>query len=257
MESNRLDKLFEQKLAGHSSTPSPDAWGDLEAMLDKKKKRGAFWYYKVAAAVVILFMVGMALYVNWSDSSLPVAGETETPIKNEVDVKRQEQKEAEIEVSPKPDNDPIAKHSEQELAKPQGEEAETHAIDLELRKPVNPVPLAITKPEVSEDIQDELQLIDEVGIETEESLAVAEEEENTTPTARKPIRIIYKSSSKKHLENRVVILAKLDTTKKRMPDVRDILRFPGSLLADVRDAKDGLLNPQSEVQRTTKEKQSK
>ena len=62
MESNKIDQLFREKLADSTSTPSPQAWDDLEVLLAKKKKKAVFWYFQIAASILLVLAFGLVTY---------------------------------------------------------------------------------------------------------------------------------------------------------------------------------------------------
>ncbi len=58
MKSND-DKLIREKLAGNEFPFEPQAWAQMEAMLDeKKKRRGFFWWWTGGIAAVLLLTIG-------------------------------------------------------------------------------------------------------------------------------------------------------------------------------------------------------
>jgi hypothetical protein len=61
--SNKVDKLFKEKLEGHSLQPSAQAWEKLEAHLGKKNK--IVLWTRVAAAVILLGLLTFA-GINWN-----------------------------------------------------------------------------------------------------------------------------------------------------------------------------------------------
>ena len=64
--SNKVDKLFKDKLESHSLPPSAQAWEKVEAHLGKKNKMGLA--LRVAAAVALLGVLTF-VGINWSNSS--------------------------------------------------------------------------------------------------------------------------------------------------------------------------------------------
>lgn len=63
--SNKVDKLFKDKLEGHSLQPSAQAWDKVEAHLGKKNKM-VLWV-RVAAAIALLGLLVFAA-LNWTGS---------------------------------------------------------------------------------------------------------------------------------------------------------------------------------------------
>lgn len=62
-----IDRLFRDKLAGHSVQPSPQAWGKLESRLSQNKKAGVPWM-RIAAS---FFLIGSVAVLMWL--SVPTA----------------------------------------------------------------------------------------------------------------------------------------------------------------------------------------
>lgn len=73
MKSND-DKLIREKLTGNGFPFDPQAWAQMEAMLDeKKKRRGFFWWWTGGIAAVLLLAVGTlgwGLYLMKEDDGL-------------------------------------------------------------------------------------------------------------------------------------------------------------------------------------------
>ncbi|MEQ6122404.1 hypothetical protein [Reichenbachiella sp. MALMAid0571] len=256
MESNKIDQLFREKLASGTSTPDPQAWNDLEALLDKKKKKATFWYFKIAVSILLILACGLVTYQIFS-------GEEEVMSIVQVDIDYREMETQQNDIveldknAIKPPELPTDVNIEQ-LDIPDILKNETLALgseeqnsdSIEEHKKDNSRFL-----EADEDIVPDLMLVDlqeENGL---DDLLVEAEEEQKIETRKhsKSVTITYKVSKKKVNPHRVVIIAKLDTTKRRRPDLRDILRFPGHLLADVRDAKDYIFNPKSDMNKTKSE----
>jgi hypothetical protein len=62
--SNKVDKLFKDKLEGHSLQPSAQAWEKVEAHLVKKNKIGLM--LRAAAAIAVIGVVSF-VGLNWND----------------------------------------------------------------------------------------------------------------------------------------------------------------------------------------------
>ncbi len=79
--SNKIDKLFNRKLADHSMTPSSEAWSRIESNLSKKNKFVIVW--RVAAVFVLLgLLTGSWFY--WQSEQSEQATRLATKTKNSV-----------------------------------------------------------------------------------------------------------------------------------------------------------------------------
>ncbi|QHT66469.1 hypothetical protein GXP67_07270 [Rhodocytophaga rosea] len=66
--SNNIDKLFADKLSSLESTPSADAWMNLQKGLQQKNKKKPIWLpYSVAAAMLLLILSGVLLRKQFTD----------------------------------------------------------------------------------------------------------------------------------------------------------------------------------------------
>lgn len=257
MEGNKLDQLFREKLSGSTSVPSPQAWDDLEVILDKKKKKAVFWYYKIAASIVLLLACGLVTYQIFigKEESMPIVKvdinyhEMESQQRDIVELDNNTMMPPEVII----EGDIIKIDSSDLLGNEtlvQGNE-KTKSDPIEGYKKDNSRFLEESDSEIVSDLM-------VVDLQEEDDLddVLAKVEDNQNKIIRKnpkSVTITYKASKKKVNNHRVVITAKLDTAKRRRPDLKDILRFPGHLLADVRDAKDYLFNPKSEMSKTKSE----
>ncbi len=81
---NKLDELFERKLADHSIVPSPGTWENVESRLSKKNKT----VIRMRWAAVLMFgsLLFSLLWTGNREISLPVANKTQlTQPKTEAD----------------------------------------------------------------------------------------------------------------------------------------------------------------------------
>jgi len=257
MESNKIDQLFREKLADSTSVPSPQAWDDLEVLLSKKKKKAVFWYYKIAASIVLVLACGLVTYQIFSgkEESMPIV---KVDI-NYSEMDAQQRDIVELDKSAIMPPEVIVEEAIEQIDAPDFLGNETLAQRNE--KP-NQDPIEGYKKDNSRfleesdnEIVSDLMVVD---LQEEDDVAdvSATVEDNQNIVIRKnpkSVTITYKASNKKVNNHRVVIIAKLDTARRRRPDLKDILRLPGHLLADVRDAKDYLFNPKSEMSKTKSE----
>jgi hypothetical protein len=70
MNENNIDKLFREKLQGHTTTPSPAAWEQLNSQL-KQKKGKKKTYYWAAAAITLLALTSGWLLLNQAETDIP------------------------------------------------------------------------------------------------------------------------------------------------------------------------------------------
>ena len=252
MESNKIDQLFREKLADSTSTPSPQAWDDLEVLLDKKKKKAVFWYFKIAASILLVLASGLVTYqiLSSKEESMPI-------VKVDIDYREMEAQQRDIIELDKSTIIPpevIIEEDIKQLDTPDHLGNETLVLGNEKS---NTDPIEGYKKDNSRfleksksDIVSDLMVVD---LQEEDDL---DDEDNQNMVIRKnpkSVTITYKASKKKVNPHKVVIIAKLDTARRRRPDFKDILRFPGHLLADVRDAKDYLFNSKSEMGKSKSE----
>src|ERR1044071_355585 len=91
--SNKLDKLFKEKLEEHSLQPTAQAWERVEAHLGKKNKM-VLWV-RVAAAVMLLGVLTF-VGINWSNSTseeeIAKKIEKQGPVEEKVEEKNEQQK---------------------------------------------------------------------------------------------------------------------------------------------------------------------
>lgn len=239
METNKLDQFFREKLAENCTTPNTNAWGELESMLEKKKKKAAFWYYKIAASVVLILASGFLTYwILFTNEPIEprMADQKQQPIiiQQENDLQyANPQQETNLELTP-------TKDPEKGDTKPKVVIEEVQPI---IDKPNEHKPQR-QKPEG--DLLAEIDILPEEVLEEDGAEETKDENIDTQAKKKPAVTIVYKSSTKKENKYRVVIMAKLDTAKRRRPDIKEILRFPGQLLADVRSAKDDVFNPKNE-----------
>lgn len=76
LDDEETDKLFQVGTERHDYTYNPDAWAQMEQMLDADEEdRGALWYC-VAAVLALVFLVVLLFYFT-NSSSTQVQGESE------------------------------------------------------------------------------------------------------------------------------------------------------------------------------------
>ena len=265
METNNLDQIFKEKLASHTATPDAQAWSELDAMLGKKEPISVFWYYGIAASVALLLVAGVSFYIGYQQAGTNDEIAQEAPIlgnevKMEVAQKVENIEESIAESSAeKNSTEPVLKSEKgkqvfltsvthEESAPKEDNFNQNNALEVKNPMDFNESIALIDSREVSQGNDEAVVLLENV----EHPMLVMEDAE-LTPTDdsnKKKVKITFKTSAKSDNNRRVVILAKLDTTKRRKPDLRNILKstleFPETLLADVRDAKDNLFHRRPE-----------
>ncbi|MFY0651968.1 MAG: hypothetical protein JXQ96_08050 [Cyclobacteriaceae bacterium] len=257
METSKIDKLFKGKLADHNSAPPPVAWENLESLLDGERKKVAFWYYKVAAAVVLVLISGALVYQfnagDNNDNNLAQIENVKPPQEsNEIVAITPEEPSSSDDIEELLEVNETPKQEQKELTATQVEPAKQEQEEQQY------VAVLGSEEEIEQLLSQEGTFVFELedmnmdgDIKSNEPIAVSTNGDSTVATKmeKKPaVRITYRSSARPVMKRRVVIVAKLDTMKRWRPDLKNILKLPGSLLADVRDAKDYLFNPKEELE---------
>jgi hypothetical protein len=157
--SNKIDKLFNGKLADHSITPSAEAWSRIESGLSKKNKFVIVWR---AAAVFVLLGLLSGSWFYWqskqNDNATRLA--TKEPITNEI---TPEVKETPVAPLQKTESVPqVAADTKQEKNKPVGQEK---------KKLMQQPQVALNKPEPMK-----VEEIEQIKIETVEVAQVVRTE---------------------------------------------------------------------------------
>jgi hypothetical protein len=162
---NKLDKIFEERLSDHSTTPTAAAWDRIEAGLSKKNS-GIVWMRW--AAVLVPATVVAALWLN-----KPV----ETPAIAQVPAKAEVQTSATIPA-------PAEQQETAVVAKPVKSEVTPRVAT---RQPQNPVIVNTAEPEPAA-LQPEAIAVEDVTIEPVEIVIEAPEK---ITEAQKPIVLVY------------------------------------------------------------------
>jgi len=257
MDTNKIDQFFKENLEAATSLPSQQAWENLDMLIDKKKKKAVFWYCKIAASVILLLFTGVLSYklFFYEEIKGTVAGVIEniqyenTEASKITLLKIDSAKKSRLNHKNKEDQ-----VREQNLAT-RVKQSDKHEIRDKESKDVIEGQQYVAVVGSDEEIErlalqkdlliielDNVELTDHDGmVSSTEAIANAVNQPNKS-NKKRSVRITYKSTPKKEVRRRVVIVAKLDTTKHWRPDIRNILKLTGSLLADVRDAKDNIFN---------------
>lgn len=217
--SNKVDKLFKDKLEGHSLQPSAQAWDKVEAHLGKKNKM-VLWV-RVAAAIALLGLLVFAA-LNWTGSYEKtqhelVKGDDKTP-----------------------KNDPV-EEIKQPIAK---EEVKSQKKEVRSQKPVVSQENVARKPETT-NLQPETTVPESKAEEPVEQIAVVEEPKKgitlsyTLP--KKGITLTYSLPSVKKPEEALdePLVAK-KTGFERVLEIANEVKN-GDPLAELREAKNDIL----------------
>lgn len=162
---NKLDKIFDERLSNHTTTPTAAAWDRIEAGLSKKNSGIAWMRW---AAVLVPATVAAALWLN-----KPV----ETPTMAQVPAKVEVQPSVTV---PAPTVTPMA----EVVAKPI-KSAMTATVVTPNHQ--HPTPSVTTEPELAA-LQPEAMAIEDVTIEPVEMVIEAPEK---TTEVQKPIVLVY------------------------------------------------------------------
>ncbi len=194
--SNKVDKLFKEKLGAHSLPPSAQAWEKIEANLSKKNK--AIVWFRVAAVIALAgaFTFG---WVQWNGDT-----EVNESLVKKTDSVTTQQKVIQPQLAhkePKTNLSEQKKSARQKKSNPSTKKEKTQEFVPEIKKEENPLAL-ITEEKVKEIVQPQevttapavaakksmkitfnlpaLQSQPEVKTETEVMVADAPEEKKTT-----------------------------------------------------------------------------
>lgn len=228
MDQQNIDRLFREKLDQLEVTPTANAWSQVEKQIRPKKTPVVYW----VAASVSLFLISWLVWPDAGSEQLtPIASEVSHPV-------YQGQPELVLPVLEKNDEDESSK-------------------EVQTKKPHHtPATKSTSKPQVQLAINktlDEKQEIEEVPqlSEVEPKTVVAEvevdqpsildevEEEVSKPEFR-TVKITYIASS---TNNEPEDAPKADSTSALKKFIAFTEKIdPGDMLADIKTAKDNLLN---------------
>ncbi|WP_462247950.1 hypothetical protein [Ekhidna sp.] len=227
MDQQKIDRLFREKLGHMEAAPSSKAWSQVEKQIRPKNTPVVYW---VAASVSLLFISWFVWPVNSEDNFSPIALEANYPVNQQVI-------NFELPViKPKADENPMKNSSKNKVykvqPKPQTYTQVAVANDIE-----------IIEPEIEKDVAPEI-----MDIETKSAVAEAEVEkpvildevkEAVDEPSFRTVKITYIASSEKKIEE----TQKNDSTGvlKKFIALTGKLA-PGDMLADIKTAKDNLLN---------------
>ena len=229
MDQQNIDRLFREKLDQMEVSPSANSWSQVEGQIRRKKKPVVYW----VAASISLLLLSWTVWPGKSEneSLTPIASEVSHPLQSDSypefvlpTFKKEVKKE------PDRDLDGLARKEASQFAS----KKETISIPKDVRESVkmNKVPepktmvakTEIVKPEV---LQPEIQIDNE---------ALKEESKPILKT----VKITYIASNTKPKQEETI---KSDTSGV----FKKVIAFagkidPGEMLADMKTAKDNLLN---------------
>ena len=229
MDQQNIDRLFREKLDHLEVTPSAKGWSQVEKQIRPKKTPAIYW---VAASVTLLFIS----WIVWPEASTPtynvVASEVNHPVNQ-----------------PLPDFElPVVKVAEEKM---EVKEQKTipQPVQQVQKQTVTQPQFAMNEP--TEDkidiIKDAAPEIEEVEVNTAVAEAVVEEPviiEEVKDEVEKPtftaVKITYIASADKNTKEEVQKNDSTGVLKKFIAFTEKI--DPGNMLADIKTAKDNLLN---------------
>ena len=223
MKNKELDRFFQEKLARHELSPSPDAWAQVSGELSERK-RPIVWM-RIAAAVVVLALSGVLIYQfflheNTSSEKL-VAGADYPPSIEGLEWTWNLQSNEQTTETVATDSIPMRKETngfEEELLAEEVESlAEESTDDIELISPeISPI-RELQMADLEVDDFDLLQLEDPLPEVTVRFTYIAHEE----PTVEEPV-----------------------DERSRMAKIIDKARdmTPGTMIASIRETRSELLN---------------
>jgi hypothetical protein len=210
MEYKKIDKLFRNKLYGHESVPSQEAWSRLEGMLDDKPNKNTVWLWRVAGmAALLITSVFVYLQTKSTEEQAPVISAVEY-----VPSKQVEQMISSSAVIPSlPQVQSVVVHVE--LA----EAFEERSVEVVLPEPI---------------ILDTAQDITPKA-ENSRVIVLTNQYKKEPVDRTKPVRITYKRGGGNH---NAVAKNQADTTRQGIFKKLE----PDQLWADMRDAKDRMIS---------------
>jgi hypothetical protein len=213
--SNKVDKLFKDKLEGHALQPSAQAWEKVEAHLGKKNK---IVVWRIAAGVALLgVLTFVALNWNKTESKREFA-KKETEVRS----KESEVKEKKVESIPSTIENKLAPKK------------------INRKKTVEPVVIPAPVVEEPEVIEQQVAVVEQLDIEQQnvESPIVNVEQ----PKTKKGITLTYSLPPVKKQEEPVVAQAEpRKTGLERVLEIAREVKNGDSRLAELREAKDDIL----------------
>ena len=219
MDQQNIDRLFREKLDHMEVSPSANAWSKVEGQIRPKKRPIVYW---VAASISLLLMSWMI----WPEASnrealTPIASEVSHPVQLH-------------DLSPEFVLPVIEKKS---VKKVETNSVKNETIRYASKKEPTSIPDKIKEPIIKKEIPESKTLVAEVVNETVLIDEVVKEDPKPT---FKAVKITYIASN--------TAVAKEEVTKNDTTGVfKKVIAFagkidPGEMLADIKTAKDNLLN---------------
>ncbi|WP_370089864.1 hypothetical protein [Ekhidna sp.] len=227
MDQHNIDRLFREKLDQLEVTPSANAWSQVEKQIRPKKTPVVYW----VAASVSLFLIS---WIVWPDSSTehltPIASEVSHPV-------YQGHPEFVLPVLEESDED---QSSKKQSKQPQNAPASRKNNKPQVQFAVNETP------DTQQEVEETLPLAEVESktmvaeVEVDQPTILEEVKEEVIKPEFRTVKITYIASS---TSNEPEGAPKADSTsafKKFIAFTEKI--DPGDMLADIKTAKDNLLN---------------
>ncbi len=225
MDQQNIDRLFREKLDHLEVTPSAKGWSQVEKQIRPKKTPVVYW---VAASVALLFIS----WIVWPETSQQefstLASDVNYPVNQELPqfelpvIKAEEDRQ--VETVPQP----VQKTQRQAAPQPQFAVNETADKELDIIKDV--------APEIEE--LDANTAVAEV--ELQEPVILEEVKDEVAKPAFRAVKITYIASSANNTKEEIQKNDSTGVLKKFIAFTEKI--DPGDMLADIKTAKDNLLN---------------
>lgn len=225
MDQHNIDRLFREKLDHLEVKPSADGWTKVEKQIRPKAFNAYYWI----AASVALIMVSWMIWPNASDDTFtPIASEVSYPPSREVATLALP-KETVIE----PEVKTVAKSSQTPFARLSNSEPEMTVTKEEPKEP-------ILNQQILKDIS-RLEMESVVALEEVEKPAVIKNETAAVEeSVMSSVKITYIASSTKEKLEKPQESDSIGVFKRFIAFTERI--DPGDVLADMKTAKDNLLN---------------
>ncbi len=227
MDQQKIDRLFREKLGHMEAAPSSKAWSQVEKQIRPKKTPVLYW---VAASVSLLFISWIAWPLNSEENFSQIALEANYPVNQQVF-------NFELPViKQKTDDSPLKNSSGNKVQKiqPKPQPYTQVAVGNDIE---------IIESEIEKDVVPEIVDIDTKSavaeVEVEKPVILDQVKEAVDEPSFRTVKITYIASSEKKIEE----TQKNDSTGvlKKFIALTGKLA-PGDMLADIKTAKDNLLN---------------
>lgn len=228
MNNENIDRFFREKLDQVEITPSQNAWSQIEQQIHRRKTPVAYW---VAASISILCLSWGIIWLTRAESASSV-----TPIASEIN-------------HPTPPNViafniPAISHDKIEEVEPVSPQKQAIiASNQRVTKLAKSAPIVVTRKPIPTDtiasIENKETMVASVEENIQETTKVSAEEPSVKKQQFKSVKITYIAAAKPQKEK----IQKTDSTKAFKKFIAFAGKLdPGNMLADIKTAKDNLLN---------------